>query len=87
MKCKHIVGWMYDYDNSNLITLEYLKEEIENVKELNKYKKEIGFESMIEKEYTLEDYFNKKTNNNIEIFKYCPKCGNKLILEELDSDK
>ena len=26
MKCRHIVGWMYDYDNSNTLTFEDLKE-------------------------------------------------------------
>lgn len=87
MKCRHIVGWMYDYDNSNTLTFEDLKEEIEKVKNLNKYKKDNGFEIMMTEEYSLEDYFSGKTRNNIEVFNYCPRCGKKLILEELENDK
>lgn len=87
MKCKHIVGWMYDYDNSCTLTFDGLKRELENIKRSNKYKKETGLGAFIVKEFSLQDYFNSKKLNNIEIFNYCPKCGKKLILEELESDK
>lgn len=87
MKCKHIVGWMYDYDNSNALTFDNLKKEIESIRSLNEYKKEKGLEMFTVKEFSLNDYFSGKNHNNIEIFNYCPKCGKKLILEELESDK
>ena len=37
----------------------------------------------LQKEYTLEDYFNKKKNcESFNLFNYCPYCGEKIELKE-----
>lgn len=44
-----------------------------------KYDKVLG----LEKEYTLEDYFNKNKNcEYFDLFNYCPYCGEKIELKE-----
>ena len=50
-----------------------------NIKKQNNYDKVFG----LQKEYTLEDYFNKKKNcESFGLFNYCPYCGDKIELKE-----
>ena len=62
--CKHIIGIWYDYESTDIITLDGLKMRISNIKSMNEYKKENNYDKVLglQKEYTLEDYFNKKKN-------------------------
>lgn len=83
--CKHIIGIWYDYDSTDIITLDGLKARMNDIKSLNDYKKENGYDKVmsLQKEYTLEDYFNKKKNcDSFSLFNYCPYCGRAIILEK-----
>ena len=50
------------YEWNELITLDELKQEIENKSTI----------------YTLEDYADKRKSTNITRFEYCPFCGEKI---------
>lgn len=81
-KCEHTIGIEYNYDDTGLITFKNLVEHINHKKERNKWYKESGYKEMIAKEYTLEDYFDKRKSKDIDIFNYCPDCGKKLELKD-----
>ena len=69
--CKHIIGIWYDYESTDIITLDGLKMRMSDIKNMNKYKKENNYDKIfgLRKEYTLEDYFNKKKNcENLGLF-------------------
>ena len=83
--CKHIIGIWYAYESTDIITLDDLKMKISDIKSMNEFKKERHYDKLfgLEKEYTLEDYFNKKKNcGNFNLFNYCPYCGEKIELKE-----
>ena len=69
--CEHAIGFICDYGNSDIITLEELKERIESMKEL--CEKEYIF-----KYYTLSDYCDFRKSVDIQRFNYCPFCGEKI---------
>lgn len=78
-----IIGIWYDYDETDIITLNDLKDKMSDIKSMNEYKKENGFDKImpLAKEYTIEDYFNKRKNcDNFSLFDYCPHCGKKIEL-------
>ena len=61
----------YKYKNGNRIVGGHNLE--------NNYDKVFG----LQKEYTLEDYFNKKKNcESFGLFNYCPYSGEKIELKE-----
>jgi hypothetical protein len=73
-----IIGLWYDYDITELITLNELKE---NVKENNKLVREIKKDYPLwdmGKIMLLNDYFDKRKSVNMTRFDYCPYCGNKI---------
>lgn len=70
-KCEHIIGFKYDYENSDIITLDELKMHIE----ANRYDYEQFY---ILKYYTLSDYCDKRKSTDITRFNYCPICGKKV---------
>ena len=56
-----------------------------DIKSMNEYKKQNNYDKVfgLQKEYTLEDYFNKKKNcESFGLFNYCPYCGEKIELKE-----
>lgn len=83
--CKHIIGIWYDYESTDVITLDGLKMRMSDIKSMNEYKKENNYDKIfgLQKEYTLEDYFNKKKNcESFSLFNYCPYCGERIELKE-----
>ena len=85
--CKHIIGIWYDYESTDIITLDDLKMRMSDIKSMNEYKKQNNYDKVfgLQKEYTLEDYFNKKKNcESFSLFNYCPYCGEKIELKESD---
>ena len=84
-KCNHFIGIWYDYDNTDIINIDGLKENIKDIKNLNEYRKENGYDKVmgLSTEYTLEDYFNKNKNcDNFDLFNYCPFCGEEIKLDK-----
>ena len=39
--CKHIIGIWYDYESTDIITLDGLKMRMSDIKNMNEYKKKI----------------------------------------------
>jgi hypothetical protein len=70
IKCEHhIIGYMFDYDDSQLIDFEFLKE----------YCNRTSFRPY----WTIEQYLDKRYNTNLNHFNYCPNCGMKIDWKEL----
>ena len=70
-KCECYIGVIYDYENTDLVTLADLKEHIESHNEMVKFWKTHGFPEIKEKK--LVDYSTDLTQ-----FNYCPLCGKKI---------
>lgn len=83
-KCNHIIGIWYENDNTYSVNIDNLKEELNGIKNYNKFKKENGYDDLL-KEYTLEDCFNKNCDS-FELFNYCPYCGEEIKLEKVGSN-
>ena len=44
--CKHIIGIWYDYESTDIITLDGLKMRMSDIKNMNKYKKENNYDKV-----------------------------------------
>lgn len=69
MDCVHIIGEWLEYEDTRIVTLEELKDAIDDY---NKYR------WSHEKKCTLQDYANKRENTNFTRFEFCPMCGEKI---------
>lgn len=81
--CIHYIGLMYDYDDTKLITLLELEEEIENNAEM----KRRGYNVWYRKFYTREDYCDRRVSTNLHHFNHCPKCGAKIDWKAIKNKK
>lgn len=83
-KCEHIIGMLYDYENTELITLPNLLEYIKREKDFADYQKQQhGYIIFDDRLFTIEDYCDKLKDSNLERFKYCPICGEKIDWEKI----
>lgn len=79
------IGQWLDYDNTHLITLKELQEEVKSNNETYRYAiKEFGFS--IGKIMLLSDYFDGRRSTNLYRFKYCPYCGNKIDWKKMKKE-
>ena len=69
-KCECWVGVRYDYENTDLVTLADLKEDIESHNGMVEFWQTHGFPATKEKK--LDDY------TDLTRFNYCPLCGKKI---------
>lgn len=76
-KCEHIIGMLYDYEETRLVNLDDLKEEINRRERLNEDEllKGLGVEI---RAYSLADYADRRKRTNLFHFDYCPDCGAKI---------
>ena len=81
MKCEHIIGLIYDYENTHLTTVDGLKQHIRDELELKKsfetdtlYK---GYNHGI-KGWVMADYADRRKNTDMRRFDFCPLCGEKI---------
>ena len=81
MKCEHIVGLIYDYENTHLTTVDGLKQHIRDNLELKNafetdhlYK---GYNHGI-KCWVMADYADRRKNTDMHRFDFCPLCGEKI---------
>ena len=44
--CKHIIGIWYDYESTDIITLDGLKMRMSDIKSLNEYKKQNNYDKV-----------------------------------------
>ena len=78
---KCCIGILNDYDNTQMITADGLKQHIKEQEELQKaFAKDTmwkGFDLGI-KVWTLADYCDRRKNTDLTRFKHCPECGKKI---------
>ena len=75
-----LIGVLHQYEDSQLVTIEDLKEHIAE----GKYHNEVlvplyaqgDQQRLMKKIWTLADYGDWRKSTNLTRFSYCPKCGN-----------
>lgn len=75
-----IIGLMYDYENSRLMTLDGLLYEIKERKEMDEFAAKDPLYSRIYEpsKYTLRDYCDWRKSTDLRRFRYCPDCGKEI---------
>lgn len=67
---------MHDYEDTRMVTLEELKENIKSRMEYADWTlRQYGVD---EKVYTLYDYCDRRKSTDLTRFNYCPLCGKKI---------
>lgn len=82
----HIIGLFYDCEETDIVTLEQLKEKVEEIKETNDY---IRKYNLCERVYTyenLEDFLDSRKVTSFKRFNYCPECGEKINYRKIRKD-
>ena len=74
-KCECCIGIKHDYEDTRLVTLKQLKDEIEWLQSRKESFAEYGINNKI---YTLVDYCDKRKSTDLTQFNYCPFCGKKI---------
>lgn len=69
--CEHIIGLWHDFDDTRLMTLEMLKQHIEI----------LNYGRICQDELKISDFLDRRKGTNLEHFKYCPLCGEKIDWE------
>ena len=81
MKCEHIIGLIYDYENTHLTTVDGLKKRIRDELELkNAFETDPlynGYEHGI-KGWCMADYADRRKNTDMRRFDFWPLCGEKI---------
>ena len=75
-KCECVIGMRYDWENTGLVTLADLKEEIKSHNGMVEFWKTHGFPAIKEKK--LADYCDNRKQTDLTRFNYCPLCGKKI---------
>lgn len=80
------IGEWLDFENTELVTYDDLKEKIKSNNETFEYGLSIYGEDFVNglmKKIKLKDYFDKRKNTNLNRFNYCPYCGEKINWKKL----
>lgn len=85
MEHECVIGFIYDYDNIQLITLSELKKHIQEKEEHNEWIDDtfvdLGWTRT--KIWTLKEYADKRRNTDLERFEFCPICGKKIDWQKI----
>ena len=77
-----IIGLLYyGYEGVDIVTLDDLNKYIEETKDINRnYRSTYDQlpDEFYRKEYTLQDYADKRKSTNFTRFGFCPYCGKKI---------
>ena len=86
-----IIGLLYyDYEDVDIATLEDLNKYIEETKDINRnYRSTYNQlpDWLYRKEYTLQDYADKRKSTNFTRFDFCPYCGKKIDWKKIKGRK
>ena len=89
--CNCIVGIYYNIDSQDLVTLDELKQFIEETKEFNKKLLDDPVWSQVtwmkRKEYTLSDLIDKRKSTPFSRFNFCPYCGKKINWKKIKKEE
>jgi hypothetical protein len=80
------IGLRYDYENTDIVTLEELKQYIETEQTLAEQHKDSEWWQSILCKYTLDDYCDMRKSTNLTRFRYCPMCGKKIEWKQIKND-
>lgn len=86
MKHNCYIGEWLDYEDTELVTYDNLKEKVKSNNESFEYGLITygrNFMNGLMKELKIKDYFDKRKNTNLNRFNYCPYCGKKIDWKEL----
>lgn len=82
-----IVGELYDYADTRLVTVNELLEDIKIQHKTYEYALSLSMTTKLP--YMLKDYVDKRKSTNLTRFEFCPYCGKKIdqkkIKEENDT--
>ena len=81
MKCEHIVGLIYDYENTHLTTVDGLKQHIMDRIELkNSFETDPLYKDYNHgvKSWVMADYADRRKSTDMRRFDFCPLCGEKI---------
>lgn len=75
-----VIGLLYNYDSTRLLTLEELVALVRERKEMDEFAAKDPVYSRMPKlsTYTLRDYCDLRKSTDLRRFKYCPECGDKI---------
>lgn len=76
-----VIGLVRRNDDSELVTVEELKEHIAKRIEYNRYLTEAGLSHchwLRYKEWSLKDYCDRRKSTDLTRFDFCPMCGKKI---------
>ena len=86
---KCVIGLLHDYDATYLVSLDGLKEHIqENIQHNEWLNKDPVFkdcEELKSKVWSLSDYADKRKSTNLTRFDFCPECGKKIDWKAIKS--
>lgn len=74
---EHIIGLLWDIDYGELATAHDVAVNIVDIRNLNNASKQYGY-SFTKQEYSPKQYSDLRCSNNLNRFKYCPECGEKI---------
>lgn len=84
---KCVIGLLHDYDSTNLVSLDGLKEHIQSNRQQNEWidKDPVlkDCEELKSKIYSLKDYADKRKATDLTRFDFCPECGQKIGWEAI----
>ena len=86
-----VIGELYDYDNTRLVTtnelLQEIKDRILQCKYMNDlYKEYTMIDINIRPNYTLKDYCDRRKSTNLTRFEFCPYCGKKIDWKKIKEE-
>lgn len=71
-----IIGVLYNYEDTDIVTTSELKLHIERQERLCDAYRNVGLSKP--KVWPLRDYADKRKRTDLTRFEYCPKCGKKI---------
>lgn len=81
MSCDHCIGILCDHECGRLVTLQGLKEHMQDIESLNRYLSLMGASAL--PVYTLREYADFRRSTDLSRFRYCPECGEKINWKEI----
>lgn len=84
--CDCYIGILNDYEETRMVTLEELKENIKSEKQLAE-NTDIEWLKELYSKYTLTDYCDKRKSTDLTRFNYCPLCGKKIDWEAIKNNQ
>ena len=80
-----VIGMYYNYEETKLVTIDQLLQEIENDFKHYDLLQSLGIKRSTSP-YTLKDYCDRRKSTYLTRFEFCPYCGKKIDWNKLKSE-